>query len=81
MSLVSVQKTAVLTRNECLETKLTTCGTYGLTCKHFALDGHRTHGQFMLNDFIYLTYTYCLEVLTFFNGLNLSHVFCTLNCY
>ena len=71
VGLVSVEETAVLTRNECLERQFAACSTYGLTCEHLTLNGHSPHRQLVLNDFIYLTYAYCAKVLACCNCLNL----------
>ena len=73
VGLVGVQETAVLTGNQRLERQLAARGTYGLACEHLTLDGHRSHRKLMLDDLTYLTYTHCLEVLAFLNGLNLFH--------
>ena len=38
VSLVGMQETTVLTRNERLKTQFAPCSTYGLTCEHLTLN-------------------------------------------
>ena len=74
MSLMRVQETAVLTRNERLERELAARSTYGLTCEHLTLNGYvRPHGKLVLDNLTHLTYAYCAEILTCLNCLNLLH--------
>ena len=74
VSLVGVQETAVLTRNQGLEAQLTAGCTYCLTSEHLALYGDRTHWQYMLYNLIHLTYTHCGIVLSTLDSLNLFHL-------
>lgn len=74
MSLVGVQKSAVLTRYESLERKLTGHSAHGLPCKHLAVECEiGSHGQLVLDYLTDFAYVDRCEVSTLCYSLNLFH--------
>ena len=72
--LVSVQKTAILTRYQRLERQLAASSTHSLSGKHLALYGDlRSHREHVLYYLTHLSHVRCGEILAALNLLNLFH--------
>ena len=74
VSLVGVQETAVLARNESLERELGSGSAHGLSAKHLALDSDvGTHWQLMFNNLVDFAKVGSGKVCSLCDSFNLFH--------